>query len=49
MTGRSIARHFMMLNTMTKNENTYHDLRPRPKRKDGNISETFALAFHDNI
>ena len=34
-----------MLNTMTGNENKYHDLRPESQRKDENISETFAFVM----
>ena len=34
-----------MLNTMTENENEYHDLWPRPQGQNGNISETFAFIF----
>ena len=34
-----------MLNTMTEDENKYHDLRPRSQRKNGNISKTFAFFF----
>lgn len=34
-----------MLSTMNENESKYHDSRPRPQRKHGNISKTFAFVF----
>ena len=38
-----------MLNTMTKSEKKYHDMRARSQRKDGNISETFVFFYHRSI
>ena len=38
-----------MLNTVTKNETKYHDLRPRSQRKVGDISKICAFDFDYSI
>ena len=38
-----------MLNIKTENETKCHNLRPRSQRKDGDISQIFAFAFHHSI
>ena len=49
LTLKSIARNFIMLNTMTGNESKHHNLRQRSQRKDRNMNETFAFVLHRSI
>lgn len=39
----------LTLNTLTENENKYHELRPKSQRKDENVSKYFVFVFHHSI